>query len=94
MDFINMLSLAKTSSILSLVSNLSEIRYTNGLLCFGLEFIHSLSTIKCLADFLKSRTACLNEEEVDDNELNDQPTLKEEVKLPATSVDTQRNGVL
>ena len=59
-----------------------------------LDLFDGVSTIECLVNLLEGSAASLDEEEVDDDELDDEPAFEEEVELPATSVDTDRDEVL
>lgn len=58
------------------------------------DLFDGLGTIEGLVDFLEGGTPGLNEEEVDGDELDEQPAFEKEVKLPASGGDADRNDVL
>lgn len=58
------------------------------------DLLDGIGTVESPIDFLEGGPTSLNEKEINGDELNDQPTFKEEVKLPATGVDADRNDIL
>ncbi len=61
---------------------------------FLLDLLDGIGTVKCLVDFFERSPTRLDEEEVDGDELDDQPALEEEVELPAAGSDTDGNDIL
>lgn len=97
MDLIYVFHFIGTRAILTAlpaITNLSDIRNTHNFTCLSLELIHRVGAIESLTDLFKSGTSGLDEEEVDSDELDDQPALKEEIELPAASVNSKWDGVL
>lgn len=59
-----------------------------------LDFVDGRGAVEGPVDFLEGGTAGLDEEEVDGDELDDQPALEKEVELPASRGDANRNHKL
>lgn len=66
----------------------------HGLVGLLFDLLDSIDTVEGPVDFLEGGTPGLNEEEVDGDELDDQPSFEKEVELPATGGDADRNDVL
>lgn len=76
------------------ISNLSNVINANGLIGLLFDLLNGVSTVKGSVDFLQGGTAGLDEEEVDGDQLDDQPALEKEVELPAACVDAYWNDEL
>lgn len=72
-------------------SNIVDPFFLSGLM---LDLLNGISTIECLVDFFEGGTACFDEKEVDRNKLKNQHGLEEEVELPASSQNSNRDNVL
>jgi hypothetical protein len=97
MDLIHVRDLTITNTVgatLPPITNLRDIGDAHGLVRLGLEVIHDVGTIEGLADFFERGATGLDEEEIDGDELNDQPAFEEEVEFPAAGGDAERDGVL
>ena len=64
------------------------------LVCPLFDFLNGLGTVESAIDFFEGGAPGLNEEEIDSDELDDQPAFEEEIELPAASGNAERDGVL
>ena len=79
---------------LAAIADFADVRNAYGLGGLLFNLLDGIGAVEGLVDLLEGGTARLNEEEVDHDELNDDPAFEEEVELPAAGGDAQRNGIL
>jgi hypothetical protein len=76
------------------MADFGNVPNAQGVIGLLFDLLDGIDTVKGLVDFLQGGTPGLNEEEVDGDELNEQPAFEKEVELPAASGDADRNDVL
>ena len=90
----NLLGVDVIPSLLTLPTIVVNILHTLNISSLLLQFLHSSSAIESPVNLLECGTPCLDEQEVYSNQLDEQPTLEEEVELPASGVDANGDDVL